>query len=104
MEDIQINGDWIDANVSGNIGVDRIEGLGEYAFTMLTCKKPYLINLNNVESIVGEWNKDKTEYGVRVYYVSGNNIWFGGDVARKFLCRVGNEEAEQKFKAISIGS
>ena len=56
-----------------------------YDFKVLSCKKPYLINLSHVESIVGEWNKEKTEYGVRVYYASGNNVWFGGKVARDFL-------------------
>ena len=44
--------------------------------------------LSHVESIVGEWNKEKTEYGVRVYYASGNNVWFGGEVARDFLNQV----------------
>ncbi len=51
----------------------------------LKTKRPYILNPSNIECVVGEWNKDKGEYGVRVYFVSGNNHWFGGAVARDLL-------------------
>ena len=47
--------------------------------------KLYAINLNHVECIVGEWNKDKTEYGVRVFYASGNSVWIGKRAAKKLI-------------------
>ena len=54
---------------------------------LLDTKKPYVLVTSNIECVIGEWNKDKGEYGVRVYFVSGNNIWLGGAVARDFLNR-----------------
>ena len=46
-------------------------------------KKPYLININQVECAVGEWNKDKSKYGLRVFFASGNSVWFEGDSGRE---------------------
>lgn len=83
-----------------DVSMDRMD---VHDFRLLSCKKPYLINLLHVESIVGEWNKEKTEYGVRVYYASGNNFWFGGAVARDFLSRVYSESAE-KFDKVARGA
>lgn len=48
-------------------------------------KKLYAININHIECIVGEWNKDKTEYGARVFYASGNSVWIGNVAAKELL-------------------
>ena len=55
---------------------------------LLETKKPYIINPAHIECITGEWNKDKGEDGVRVYFASGNNIWFGREVARALVFRI----------------
>ena len=73
---------------------------------VLKTKRPYVLNREHIECIVGEWNKDKGEYGVRVYFVSGNNHWFGGDVAKGLLWDFtpqsyggkGAEEVKRKFE------
>lgn len=65
---------------------------------LLRTKKPYLINPSNIECIVGEWNKDKGEYGVRVYFVSGNNNWFGGAVAKDLLERFVTGDRQERDK------
>ena len=52
--------------------------------------KLYAINLNHVECIVGEWNKDKTEYGVRIFYTSGNSVWIGNAAAKKLIFEMDN--------------
>ena len=51
----------------------------------LSGTKPYIVNLNQVECIVGEWNKDKTEYGLRIFYASGNSAWIGKEPAKELL-------------------
>jgi len=51
----------------------------------LSIKRPYLINPENVEYIEGDWNEDKTEYGIRIGYVSGRSKCFWGSTARKVL-------------------
>ena len=70
-----------DVNVSGVVRADTGE------VVMLETKKPYLINLQHVECMTGEWNKDKREYGVRIYFVSGKDVWIGGRVARDLLAK-----------------
>lgn len=70
-------------------------------YLLMDLKKPYLINPSNVECVVGEWNKDKTEYGIRIFFVSGNNVWCGGDTARKCLDGLGGFRAVEKFDAAS---
>ena len=76
-------GTWdVDVNVSQS-------GYGPWdvrpVFANLSGKKPYLINLAQVECVVGEWNKDKTQYGVRIFYTSGNSVWVGEDAAEAFF-------------------
>lgn len=55
------------------------------SFYSLAGKKPYVINLNKVECIVGEWNKDKTEYGLRICFVSGNTVWIGEQASKELF-------------------
>ena len=62
---------------------------------VLKTKKPYVVNLSNVECLIGEWNKDKREYGVRIYFVSGKDVWIGGIVARDLLGRCGVDKSEE---------
>jgi hypothetical protein len=68
-------------------------------YLSLPGKKPYLINLTQVECMVGEWNKDKTQYGVRIFYASGNSVWIGESAAKKIfgLMEVYGENAEAVF-------
>lgn len=70
----------IDVGINGTVDVTTTSD-----FLAVDVKKPYLINLNQIECIVGEWDKDKATYGVRVFFASGNSVWCGGDSAREFL-------------------
>lgn len=74
-------GDWPTGNLDVDIGRADV---GPRQIVLKT-KKPYIINSFQIECVTGEWNKEKEEYGVRVYFVSGNNLWFGGEVARDIL-------------------
>ena len=73
----------------------------EQTFKLLDVDKPYLINTSQIECVVGEWNKDKTIYGVRVFFASGNSVWCGGDSARDILRRLWGVEATKKFDEAS---
>lgn len=81
METLSIvnQGDYDDFRVNVCGRVDMTDN------RMLNTKKPYVVNLSHVECIIGEWNKDKGEYGVRIYFVSGKDVWIGGIVARDLL-------------------
>ncbi len=103
-----------DVNVSGSIDIlgtvdtcTRIDHPIEICVPtiLLNTKKPYVLYESNIECVVGEWNKDKGEYGVRVYFVSGNNNWFGGDVARDLLSHLSVSQAVvEKFdKRVKAG-
>lgn len=72
-------------------------------FHGLKGKKPYLLNLVNSECIVGEWNKDKTEYGLRVFFASGNSTWIGTEASLGLLSSVKGanmEDVIETFKQI----
>ena len=71
------------------------------SFYLVDIKKPYLINKNQVECVVGEWDKDKTTYGVRIFFASGNSVWCGGDSGRNVLKVMYGEKAAEKFDAAS---
>lgn len=89
------SGDEINANISGSCDI------GEMLFKLhrvttqdnlfaLSGTKPYIVNLNQIECIVGEWNKEKTEYGLRIFYASGNSAWIGKDPANDLLLYLEN--------------
>ena len=87
------SGDYINIDkVLDRVGVD----IGQMGFDFhrvatqdnlfaLSGTKPYIVNLNQIECIVGEWNKEKTEYGLRIFYASGNSAWIGKDPANELL-------------------
>ena len=94
------NGDRIDVGQSGAWDVDvnvSQSGYGAWdvkpVYVSLPGKKPYLINMSRVECIVGEWNKDKTQYGVRIFYASGNSVWIGEEATKALfkVTKCGNE-------------
>ena len=79
-----------DVSIDGSVTVDSMPVLDcsctvHPKIIVLNTKRPYVLNSSNIECIIGEWNKDKGEYGVRVYFVSGNNHWFGGNTAKSLL-------------------
>ena len=86
--DVSQRGSWdIDVNVNqGGLGAWDVSP----SFASLPGKKPYLINLFQVECVVGEWNKDKTQYGVRIFYTSGNSVWVGEDAAKSLFKKMDN--------------
>ena len=49
--------------------------IADKKFLCLPAQKPYLINIDYIECVVGEWNKDRTQYGVRIFLRSGNSVW-----------------------------
>lgn len=84
----------VDASVGGLLTT-------EPRFYLVDIKKPYLINMNQVECVVGEWDKDKITYGVRIFFVSGNSVWCGGNSGRNVLVKMFGEEAGKKFDTAS---
>ena len=87
------NGDYINIhNVADDVSIDV--GKMKFCFHKITTQdnlfafpgtKPYIVNLNQIECIVGEWNKEKTEYGLRIFYASGNSTWIGKEAAKGLL-------------------
>lgn len=97
------NGDCIDVSQSGSWDVDANVSQGGYeawevrpAYVSLPGNKPYLINLAQVECVVGEWNKDKTQYGARIFYTSGNSVWIGENAAKALFEHMGEAGKEAK--------
>ena len=93
----------VNSSVSGSVDVDASVGgclTTEPRFYLLDIKKPYLINASQVECVVGEWDKDKTQYGVRIFFASGNSVWCGGDSARHVLNALSGENATKKYDAV----
>lgn len=91
----------VSSNVSGDVSVSGdLTTTTEPRFYLLDIKKPYLINASQVECVVGEWDKDKTQYGVRIFFASGNSVWCGGDSARYFLNALNGENAVKKYDAV----
>ena len=94
----------IDATVEGNVKVEgsvKTEVAGvvttDPRFLLLPIDKPYLINVNQIECVVGEWNKDKTKYGVRIFFVSGNNVYLEGGKGLLALGQLGGQAAFEKL-------
>ena len=84
------NGDHLEVSADVDVGKmefshHRVSTLALDSFYGLRVKKPYAINLNKVECIVGEWNKDKTEYGLRIFFASGNSVWIGKSASESLL-------------------
>lgn len=82
-------GDNLSVDVSGSVDIDPAHGsLGVDINTYLQelpIRRPYLINLDHVEYVEGTWNDDKSEYGIRIGYVSGTIRCFWGSTARSVL-------------------
>lgn len=102
-----VSGD-VDASVSGSLKVDggeltiKPEGgslTTEPRFLLLPIKKPYLINKDHIECVVGELNKDKTKHGVRIFFASGNSVYLEGAPALRVLNDLGGSAAYDKFIA-----
>ena len=94
----------VNSSVSGSVDVDASVGgclTTEPRFYLLDTKKPYLINTSQVECVVGEWDKDKTQYGVRIFFASGNSVWCGGDSAREALEYLYDKRAVNKFNEVA---
>ena len=70
-----------------------------YDFLWLSGKKPYFINIAYIECVVGEWNKDRTQYGVRIFLRSGNSVWTadGADVLETLY----GDDAAEFFKKVA---
>lgn len=70
-----------------------------YDFLWLSGKKPYFINIAYIECVVGEWNKDRTQCGVRIFLRSGNSVWTadGEDV----LGTLYGDDAAEFFKKVA---
>ena len=80
------NGDSLDVDASiGRMEFNLHNVTTQANLFALQGPKPYMGNLNQIECIVGEWNKDKTEYGLRIFYASGNSAWIGNDAANNLL-------------------
>ena len=89
---------WI-KSTSGDLEVECNGSIncGLETFRQLKGKKFYLVNLLHIECIVGEWNKDKTEYGARIFFVSGNSVWCDAQAAGGVFHELGGEKADDKF-------
>ncbi len=93
----------LDVELTGRSSVTVDDGYitTEPRFYLVDIKKPYLINRNQIECVVGEWDKDKATYGVRIFFASGNSVWCGGDSARDILEGLGGAKATEKFDSAS---
>ena len=84
--------DWVRVIIDGgNVNVDLYE---------LPIKRPYLINRNHIEYVEGTWNDDKSEYGIRIGYVSGTIRCFWGSTARSVLENLTWTEEGKKSESI----
>ena len=101
------------ASVDGSLKIDggtltvKTEGgslTTEPCFFLLPIQKPYLINKDHIECIVGEWNKDKTKYGIRIFFVSGNNVYLEGAAGISTLGQLGGKVAFDKFMSYARSS
>ena len=68
-------------------------------FLSLPAQKPYLINIAYIECVVGEWNKDRTQYGVRIFLRSGNSVWTADGV--KVLKKLYGDDAVDVFEEVA---
>lgn len=89
----------VDANCSGDVSINgsiSVDGsvyteTNVYSrFALMPIKRPYVINPNHIEYIEGDWNPEKTEYGIRIGYTSGATRCFWGETARKVLGEIVN--------------
>ena len=96
----------VSASVDGSLKIDggelTIKPKGgclttEPCFLLLPIKKPYLINKDHIECVVGEWNKDKTKYGIRIFFSSGNSVYLEGAPALRILNDLGGSSAFEKL-------
>ena len=91
--------------ISGVNDIDRLNGDERYPiaitseFLWISGKKPYFINTAYIECVVGEWNKDRTQSGVRIFLRSGNSVWTadGADV----LGTLYGDDAAEFFKKVA---
>ena len=87
-------------NLHGDFTVgfdDRLDTLSSPDFCHVDVKKPYLINPNQIECVVGEWDKDKTTYGIRIFFASGNSVWCGGAPARNLLAQLAISSGQKEI-------
>lgn len=97
-------GDNLSVDVSGSVDIDPAHGsLGVDINTYLQelpIRRPYLINLDHVEYVEGTWNDDKSEYGIRIGYVSGTIRCFWGSTARSVLeaLVLGNKKERETYE------
>lgn len=78
---VDLNSAYVDVDQKdGKWNVDCRHPLKE-----LPIKRPYLINPAHIEYVEGDWNEARTEYGIRIGYVSGHTKCFWGETARKVL-------------------
>ena len=70
-----------------------------YDFLWLSGKKPYFVNIAYIECVVGEWNKDRTQYGVRIFLRSGNSVWTADGV--KVLKKLYGDKAAEFSKEVA---
>ena len=98
------NGDTIDCDICRmQFHAHKISTLALDSFFGLSTKKPYVINLNKIECIVGEWNKEKTEYGLRVYFESGNSVWLDDKCSNKLIVFLG-KHLEGMYDTLNLGT
>lgn len=64
-----------------------------HEFEVLPIKRPYCLNKAHVEFIEGDWNQEKTQYGIRIGFTSGAVRCFWGETGRKVLETIFDEEA-----------
>ena len=75
------HGHMLDVRISEHSSSQRVRP----RFYLVDVDKPYLINPTQIECVVGEWDKDKTRYGVRIFFASGNSVWCEEDAARDII-------------------
>lgn len=75
----------------------------EPSFILVDINKPYLINKCQIECVVGEWDKDKSRYGVRVFFASGNSVWCEGAAGRSLLKKLAGYSPYLEYGYTALG-
>ena len=73
--------------------------IADKKFLILPAPKPYLINIDYIECVVGERNKDRTQYGVRIFLRSGNSVWTADGV--DVLTELHSSTAAMSFEEVA---
>lgn len=81
----------------------KVFNVSTRCFRLLPIKRPCCINIEHVEFIEGDWNQEKTQYGIRIGFVSGAVRCFWGNTGRKVLESLLDLDADLDVGCLDLG-